>query len=245
VGSSRVAVEVRRGRRAPDHRAAKEQQRTDNDRVSSTVVILVSAEFVMLSSITASLLLALIADPVEAPAADPGSIARRTDVSLSVASGTPAVLPGLALGVAAEAQRSLPRRPLFVAARLQWTDASGANESWDIDHQQFVAAAPTAPAATVGVARLWAEVGGGAQGVRELLSRHELQRIQAADVPNGTESSFTVGPYAFGEAGVGLTLRGWFRGFVAAGPTLARTDVQGTAFWRFGAQGRVGVSYDF
>jgi hypothetical protein len=221
------------------------ERRQDNDRISSTVVILVSAEFVMLSSVAASLLATLIAGPVDAPDAAPGAAARRTEVDLSVASGTPAVLPGIALGVAAEAQRLLPRRPLFVAARLQWTDASGANESWVIDHQHFVAAGALGAAATAGVARLWAEVGGGALGLREVLSRHELQRIQSADVPNGTESSFTVGPYAFAEAGVGLTLRGWFRGFVAGGPTLARTNVAGGALWRFGGQGRVGVSYEF
>jgi hypothetical protein len=44
---------------------------------------------------------------------------------------------------------------------------------------------------------------------------------------------------------VGLTLRGWFRGFVAGGPTVTRTVVDGGGLWRFGALARVGVAYDF
>jgi hypothetical protein len=69
--------------------------------------------------------------------------------------------------------------------------------------------------------------------------------MQQAGVPGSTESAFTVGPYGFGEVGAGLILRGWFRGFVAGGPTVTRTAVDSGALWRFGALARVGVAYDF
>jgi hypothetical protein len=69
--------------------------------------------------------------------------------------------------------------------------------------------------------------------------------MQQAGVPGATASAFTVGPYAFGELGAGLILRGCFRGFVAGGPTVMRTNVDGSGFWRLGALARVGVAYDF
>jgi hypothetical protein len=167
------------------------------------------------------------------------------DVTISVVSATPAVLPGMALGAAVDADHRLPRGPIFVAARLEWTQASGANEVWIIDHNQFTAAAAIGVAATVGAGRLWAEAGAGASGLHELLSNHQLARIQAAGVPGGTESSFTVGPYGFAEAGIGLRLRDPVRAFIAAGPTLTRTIVDGGALWRVGGQARFGVGYDF
>ena len=92
---------------------------------------------------------------------------------------------------------------------------------------------------------MWAELGGGAAGLYEILTSHQVQRISAAGVPGGTQSSVTFGPYAFGEAGLGLVLRGAVRGFVAVGPTAARTTVDDAAVWRFGAIGRLGVAYDF
>jgi hypothetical protein len=133
----------------------------------------------------------------------------------------------------------------LIAARLQWTEASGANESWIVDHHQFVVAAALGIGATVGVARRWAEVGGGVAGLYEILTSHQVQRISAAGVPGGTRSALTFGPYAFGEAGLGLVLRGAVRGFVAAGPTAMRATVDGSGVWRFGAIGRLGVAYDF
>jgi hypothetical protein len=168
-----------------------------------------------------------------------------SELSLSVASGTPAVLPGLALGLTAEGQRRFRAAPAFVAARLQWTQASAANENWIIDHHQFVVAAAAGLSATIGVGQVWAEAGGGVAGLYEILSSQQIERIQAAGVPGGTASSFTVGPYAFGEVGVGVVLRSWVRGFVAAGPTVMRTTVDGGGFWRYGALGRVGIAYDF
>jgi hypothetical protein len=197
-------------------------------------------------SVAAPLLLALLADVPDRPVADAGVGARPSEVSLSVASGTAAVLPGLAVGVTAEGRRRLsPRLPFFAAARLQWSDASGANESWFIDHQQFVAAAAAGVSATAGAGRVWAEAGVGAAALHETLSRHEAQRIQAAGVPGGTETAFSVGPYAFAEAGVALVLRGGVRALVAAGPTVTRSSLDGGALWRLGGLGRVGVSYEF
>jgi hypothetical protein len=188
-----------------------------------------------------TLFFVLVAGVADLPAvtADPPP---RSEVSISVVTGTPPVLPGLATGIALEGQHHAGRRPLFLAARLQWSDAAGANENWIIDHQQFVVAAAVGLAATVGVARLWGELGGGAAGLRESVNRHPID--QTAGVPGGS-NAFTVGPYAFGEAGVALVLRGWVRAFIAAGPTASRTEVDGAGQWRFGALGRLGITYDF
>jgi hypothetical protein len=194
--------------------------------------------------VAAALPFVLLAGPLDRSASE-GDAPRLSEVNASVTSGTPAVLPGLAVGVTVEVQRRRATSPAFVAARLQWTEASGATASWVIDHDQFVAAAAAGLTATLGAGRVWAEVGAGAQGLREVLSRQELERMQQAGVPGSTESAFTVGPYGFGEVGAGLILRGCFRGFVAGGPTVARTTVDGGGLWRFGALARVGLAYDF
>jgi hypothetical protein len=193
-------------------------------------------------SATAALIIVLVADAADHPAI-PVEPARGSEASLSIVSGTPPVLSGLATGVAVEGQRHLAGRPLFLGGRLQWTDSSGANELWIIDHQQFIAAASIGVAASTGVARLWLQLGGGAAAVREVLTRHPGD--QGPGIAGGSESAFTVGPYAFGEGGAGLVLRGWVRAFMAAGPTVARTTVDGGGRWRVGALGRLGVAYDF
>jgi hypothetical protein len=173
-----------------------------------------------------------------------GAAPPRWEVSASVSSGTAAVLPGLSLGAIGEVERRLSTLPLFVSARLQWTTASAANESWIIDHQQLIAAVGAGAAATLGVGRVWAQAGGGVGGLYEVLNRHQLQRIQSAGVPGGTETSLTLGPTAFAEVGVAIRMR-LVNAFVAGGPTLSRTLVAGSGLWRTGASARVGVSYDF
>ena len=173
-----------------------------------------------------------------------GGAPPRWEVSAAVSSGTPAVLPGLSLGVTGEVERRISTLPLFVSARLQWTSASAANESWIIDHQQFVAAIGGGVAATLGAGRVWAQAGGGASGLYEVLSRPQLQRIQNAGVSGGTETSFSLGPTAFAEVGVAVRMR-LVNAFVAGGPTAARTLVDGSGRWRAGGATRLGISYDF
>jgi hypothetical protein len=197
-------------------------------------------------SVPVSLLIVLVAQSTDgAFAAPPAS--PPTEVTLSVASGTAPVLPGLAVGVTAEVRRRLYRThlPLFVAARLQWTEASGANENWMIDHHQFVAAAATGLAGDFGPGRLWAEAGVGAAGVYEVLTRQGSERLMMDGFPTGNSTTFTVGPYAFGEVGAGLVLRGRVRAIVAGGPTVALTNVGGSGTWSVGGLGRLGVAYDF
>jgi hypothetical protein len=197
-------------------------------------------------SVPAAFVLLLAAGPVQAPVAPPPSTSPRArDVSLAIASGTPAVLPGIAVGVAADLRLPLGRGPLFLAARLQWTDASAANESWVIDHHQFVVAAAAGAAADVGMGRVWIAAGAGASGLWEQLGRHQLERLQAAAIPDATESAFTVGPYAFGEVGVAVAIRGAVRALVAGGPTVTRTMVDGSGVVRVGGMARIGAGYDF
>jgi hypothetical protein len=165
-------------------------------------------------------------------------------VSGSAATATPAVLPqGLTLGATAEGARRLGRG--FVSARLGWSAASAANEAWIIDHHQFVAAIGLGASATLGAGHLWAQAGGGLHVLYEILSRHQRQRIEAAGVPGATETAVSLGPHAFAEFGLGVQMRGTVMGFLAAGPTVCRTRVDGAALWRVGGAARLGVAYDF
>jgi hypothetical protein len=194
----------------------------------------------------AILLAVLTADGLGAGAVDvEAAHPRPTEISASVTSGTPAVLPGLAVGGALEVQHQLRGGPFFVAARLQWSDATGANDTWVFDHNQFLLAGAVGVSKETGVARLWADAGVGTQGLYETLTNHQPLRTAAAGVAGGSQSSFTVGPAGFIDVGIALVLRDPVRGFVAGGPTLARTALDSGATWRFGGVARVGVAYDF
>jgi hypothetical protein len=167
------------------------------------------------------------------------------NVSAAVATATPAVLPGVSVGAMTDMRRRLGHGPLFLNLRGCWMAASAANETWIIDHNQFELAAGIGVQRSMGAGRIWAAAGGGALILHEVLSRHQLQRIQMSGVPGGTESSTSLGPYAFTEVGVSLRLRGQVSGFISGGPEVSRTDLVSGPSWRFGAAARIGVVYDF
>jgi hypothetical protein len=158
-------------------------------------------------------------------------------LAAAVTTATPAALEdGLSLGVVGDVQRQVARRA-FLSARFGWTSASSANRTWVIDHDQFVAAVGGGLAATRGAGRVWAQLGAGAIGLYERLGSNP------AVAPR--ESSFGLGPHAFGELGVALTLRGGWRGLVAGGPNVGLLKVNDQARVRLGAAVRVGVAYGF
>lgn len=167
------------------------------------------------------------------------------NVSGAVATATPAVLPGVSVGAMTDVRRRVGHGPMFLSLRGCWTAASAANETWIIDHNHFELAAGIGVQRSMGAGRVWAAAGGGALVLHEVLSRHQLQRIQMAGVPGGTESSTSWGPYGFGEVGVGVQLRGPVSGFIGGGPEISRADLVSGPAWRFGASARIGVTYDF
>ena len=198
----------------------------------------------MLSAAATISLLALAAT-AETSASAP-EVPSRWQVSASAATATPMVLPkGLALGAAAEAQRRLDQRPVFFSLRAAWTAASAANVEWIIDHHQLVAALGVGAVTQLGAGQLWAQAGAGVAGIYEVLSRHQLERIQMAGVPGGTETSLSFGPYGFAELGVAVKMRGPVSGFLAAGPAVSRANVDGSPVVRWGGLARAGVACDF
>jgi hypothetical protein len=166
-------------------------------------------------------------------------------VSGAVATAAPAVLPGVSVGAMIDVRRRLASGPLFLSLRARWTAASAGNDTWIIDHNQFELGPGFGVQRIVGAGRIWAAAGGGVVVLHELLSRHQLQRIQSAGVPGGTESSTALGPYGYAEVGVGVLLRGRVSGFIAGGPEAARVGLVDGAAWRLGAAARIGVTYDF
>jgi hypothetical protein len=177
-------------------------------------------------------------------ARDPGP--PRWEVSMAVVSETAAVLPGLAIGAAGEVARRLGRGPWFVSGQLVVASASGANPSWTIDHRQMALALGVGIETELGVGKLWAEAGGGLLGLEEILGRHQLERIQMAELGGGTETSFGLGPLGFAEVGVALRLLGPLRARISGGPVVSRIDLTATgASWRLGAASKLGISYEF
>ena len=169
----------------------------------------------------------------------------RWDVNASVLTGSTASgLPGFALGAAAEARRHFGHGPVFGSLRLGWALASAANPNWLIDHHQLEAAVGVGASSSLGAGTFWAQGGAGVGGVYEVLRRHQVERIQTAGVPGGQESSLSLGPTLFGEVGVAVQLRGAVSGFMALGPWLFRTTVNGTPVVHGGAFARLGVAYD-
>jgi hypothetical protein len=170
----------------------------------------------------------------------------RWEVSVAVVSGTPAVLPGLAIGAAGEVARRLGHGPWFVSGQLAVAAASGANQSWTIDHRQMTLGLGLGIETELGVGKLWAEAGGGLLGLEEVLGRHQIERIQMADLGGGTETSVGLGPLGFAEVGVALRLRGALRARISGGPVVSRIDLTaGGASWRLGAASKLGIGYEF
>lgn len=175
-----------------------------------------------------------------------GDVEPRWELSASTSTGTPPVLSqGLALGAMAEIERRARGLPLFLSARLGWSRASAANQSWIIEHDQLLAAAGVGVGAGLGAGRIWAQAGGGASGLYEVLSRHQRQRIDSAGVRGGVKTALSLGIYGYAEIGVAVRLRGAVSGLLAAGPTLARTTVDRDPLWRLGAAARLGVALAF
>jgi hypothetical protein len=183
--------------------------------------------------------------PPPAPEAVVAEALPRWRLAVSALTARPAVLPGLSLGATAEVGRRVELFPGFVFARFGYTASSAENVAWVISHDQYLLAAGAGVATTVGAGRFWAQAGLGLSGLYEVLSRHQRQRIDAAGVSGGSETTFTVGPYAFAEGGLTVELRGHASGFFAAGPVLTRTPVNDSTAWRLGGSARLGVSYGF
>jgi len=169
----------------------------------------------------------------------------RWQVALAVVSGTPAVLPGLAVGGAGELSRRLGVGPWFVCGQLSLASASGANESWTIDHRQMALVVGLGAATDVGVGHLWAEAGGGLLGLEEILGRHQLERIQLDGIGGGTVTSYALGPLAFAEVGISLALRAALHARLSGGPVASRLDLADGPTWRLGAMTKLGIGYDF
>jgi hypothetical protein len=157
---------------------------------------------------------------------------------------TLALDPGLALGLMVEGRRTLGASPFFASARLGWALASAANESWLIDHHQLQAAAALGVQRTVGEGRLFAQLGGGAAGVYEVLRRHQVQRIEAAGVPGARQTSWSWGPELFAEVGLTLHLRAGLSALLAVGPCATWARVEGATRDRLGGFVRLGAAYD-
>jgi hypothetical protein len=165
---------------------------------------------------------------------------------LSVDTVTPVALPGLAIGGSADLSRQLFFGPLFAAVQASLTAASAANESWIIDHRQLVLAVALGARTRFGAGTVWGEAGAGALGIQEILSRHQLERIQMGNVGAGAQTSFASGPYAFAEVGVAVHIRGSVSAGVSAGPTVSRIMLSGDGHpWHFGVCTHLSVSYDF
>lgn len=188
---------------------------------------------------------ALLSSTVLLAAPDVASAAPRNELNLAVLTGSPASpLPGISVGVSAEARRTW-RGPFFGSLRLGWAEESEANVNWMVTHHQLQAALGVGVQRALGAGRFWAQAGGGVGGVYEVLSRHQIDRIQTAGVPGGEESSYSLGPHAFAELGLAVQVHEAVSGFLAFGPWLFRTEVNGAAQTRTGAFARLGVAFDF
>ena len=210
------------------------------------VTIVVGAYNFLAIMITAALIILFLAAPSSddtvALTAPPEPLWR---LHIAVCSAQPEVLPGLAVGASAEVARRFTNIPAFVFARLGWNTASAANVGWAIDQDHYEAAVGAGLLTTLGVGRLFAELGAGASGLYESLSRHQRQRIEAANVSGAVKTAFAMGPFAFADFGVLIQMMGGWHTLLALGPQISRIALNGSERWRSGMSSRLGVAYDF
>jgi hypothetical protein len=152
---------------------------------------------------------------------------------------------GQVLGASVDLRRSLGQGPFFVGGQVTSGWSETANQSWVFDRWHTTAAAAAGAAVHLGAGQAFVEVGAGGMWVQESYARHQAGRLGQSAGAVVAGSSFSIGPYAFGDAGMAVTVVDSWSFGVSGGPTVAAEKAGGEWQTAWGWHALVGVGYDF
>ena len=144
-----------------------------------------------------------------------------------------ALRTGLVTGGGAQLRRLFGGHGLFFGGQLALGQTEEATTEWTFDDLDTIACLTAGIEHSIGAGTLRATLGLGSLVVRQLGQRAQFQRLEAANVPDLTRDSWSVGPYAALDLGASIAFAGQWTLVVQLGPafTLQRVSGQQRSRW--------------
>ncbi len=132
--------------------------------------------------------------------------------------------------------------PLYLLTRLSFGDSVTGNDTWRFDHYHQQLELGLGFRAQLGRGALFGQLTGGALGVYEVASHHQVVRVGEA---MGRFTNWSLGPMFASEMGLELKLGAGFSSRMAVGPTWTLQKIEDGEVHIFGATANLGLRYAF
>ena len=134
------------------------------------------------------------------------------------------------------------KRPLYLLTRLSFGDSITGNDTWRFDHYHQQLELGLGVRQPLGRGALFGQITGGALGVYEVASHHQIVRVGDE---LGRFTNWSAGPLMASEIGLELHLAAGFSSRMAVGPTWTLQKINDAEISIFGATAHLGLRYDF
>jgi hypothetical protein len=132
--------------------------------------------------------------------------------------------------------------PIYVLTRLSFGDSITGNDTWRFDHYHQQLELGLGVRKSLGRGAFFGQITGGALGVYEVASHHQIVRVGDA---LGRFTNWSAGPMMASEVGLELHLAAGFSSRMAVGPTWTLQKIIDAESSIFGATAHLGLRYDF
>ena len=132
--------------------------------------------------------------------------------------------------------------PFYLTTRLLFGDAITGNDTWRFDHYHQQLELGLGVRKSLGRGAVFGQITGGALGVYEVASHHQIVRVGDE---LGRFTNWSAGPMMASEIGLELHLAAGFSSRMAVGPTWTLQKINDAETSIFGATAHLGLRYDF
>lgn len=132
--------------------------------------------------------------------------------------------------------------PLYLLTRLSFGDSITGNDTWRFDHYHQQLELGLGVRKSLGRGAFFGQITGGALGVYEVASHHQIVRVGDE---LGRFTNWSAGPMMASEIGLELQLAAGFSSRMAVGPTWTLQKINDAETSIFGVTAHLGLRYDF
>ena len=132
--------------------------------------------------------------------------------------------------------------PLYLLTRFSFGDSITGNDTWRFDHYHQQLEVGLGVRKQLGRGALFGQLTGGALGVYEVASHHQIVRVGEE---MGRFTNWSLGPMVASEMGLELKLGAGFSSRMAVGPTWTLQKIDDDDVHVFGATANLGLRYAF